>query len=94
MMALFSKVDLKKNNIIKADYQKVTSTKLCTTLENDFGVKVSVEHLLAALYIAEIDNVLIEINNDEVPIMDGSAINFLKVLKNTSIKSLTSKEII
>ena len=89
---IFKRVDLKKNNIIKADYQKVTSTKLCTTLENDFGVKVStVEHLLAALYIAEIDNVLIEINNDEVPIMDGSAINFLKVLKNTSIKSLTSK---
>ncbi len=89
---IFKRVDLKKNNIIKADYQKVTSAKLCTTLENDFGVKVStVEHLLAALYIAEIDNVLIEINNDEVPIMDGSAINFLKVLKNTSIKSLTSK---
>ena len=89
---IFKRVDLEKNNIIKADYQNVTSAKLCTTLENAFGARVStVEHILAALYISEIDNVLIEINNDEVPIMDGSAINFLEVLKNTEIKILSEK---
>ena len=89
---IFKRVDLEKNNIIKADYQNVTSAKLCTTLENSFGARVStVEHILAALYISEIDNVLIEINNDEVPIMDGSAINFLEVLKNTEIKILSEK---
>ena len=79
---VFKRTDLKKNNIIKADYKNVSSAKLCTTLENKNGVKVStVEHLLAAFYISGIDNALIEINNEEVPIMDGSAKDFLKVLK-------------
>ena len=56
-------------------------------LENKFGIKVStVEHLLAALYVSEIDNVIIEINNQEVPIMDGSAKNFLEILKKTKLK--------
>lgn len=88
----FKRVDLDEKNIIKADYQNVTSAKLCTTLENKFGVRVStVEHILAALYISEIDNVLIEINNEEVPIMDGSAINFLEVFKNTETKILSEK---
>ena len=74
---VFKRTDLKVNNLIKACYLNVTSTKLCTTLENSNGAKVStVEHLLAALYIAEIDNVMIEITSEEVPIMDGSAKNF------------------
>ena len=55
--------------------------------ENEQGVKVStVEHLLAALYIAEIDNAIIEIDNEEVPIMDGSAKDFLDILKKTPLK--------
>ena len=88
----FKRVDAEKNNIIQADYKKVTSAKLCTTLENDYGVKVStVEHLLAALYIAEIDNALIEINSEEVPIMDGSAKNFIDIIKNTEVKTLPIK---
>ena len=74
---VFKRVDLQKNNIIEANYLNVSSAKLCTTLENRYGVKVStVEHLLAALYISGIDNAIIEINADEVPIMDGSAKNF------------------
>ena len=80
---IFKRIDLEKNNLIYANYKNVSSAKLCTTLENKFGAKVStVEHLLAALYIAEIDNAIIEINNQEVPIMDGSAKNFLDVFKN------------
>ena len=91
---VFKRIDIEKNNLIKANFKNVTSTKLCTTLENEFGVKVStVEHLLAALYFAEIDNVLIEINNYEVPIMDGSAKSFLDVLKNVKIKTFTEKRI-
>ena len=55
-------------------------------------VKVStVEHLLAAFYIAEIDNALIEINNEEVPIMDGSAKDFLEIIKKSEIKILKKK---
>ena len=61
---IFKRVDLTKNNIILADYKSVSSARLCTTLENKFGIKVStVEHLLAALYVSEIDNVIIEINS-------------------------------
>ena len=78
--------------MVLANYKSVSSAKLCTTLENNYGVKVStVEHLLAALYIAEIDNAVIEIDNEEVPIMDGSAIDFLNILKETEIKTLTKK---
>ena len=70
----------------------MTSAKLCTTLENKHGVKVStVEHLLAALYIAGIDNALIEIDGEEVPIMDGSAKIFLQSLKDIEIKELPKK---
>ena len=79
----FKRVDLKQNNLILANYKNVSSAKLCTTLENKHGVKVStVEHLLAALYIVGIDNVTVEIDNEEVPIMDGSAKDFLDILKN------------
>ena len=79
---VFRRTDIRKNNLVYAKYDKVSSAKLCTTLENSFGVQVStVEHLLAALYFSNIDNVLIEINNSEVPIMDGSAKEFLNVLK-------------
>ena len=89
---LFKRVDLSKNNLVQASYLNVSSAKLCTTLENNFGVKVStVEHLLAALYLAEIDNAIIEINTDEVPIMDGSALNFLKTLKKAEKKVLPEK---
>lgn len=89
---VFKRTDIKKNNIINAKYSHVTSAKLCTTLENEQGVKVStVEHLLAALYIAGIDNALIEIDCDEIPIMDGSAKNFLEVFNSKKIKSQSKK---
>ena len=88
----FIRTDLKENNLVKANYKNVSSAKLCTTLENKYGVKVStVEHLLAALYIAEIDNATIEIDNEEVPIMDGSAKDFLNILNKTEIKKLSKK---
>ena len=84
---VFKRKDLKKNNLVFANYENVSSARLCTTLENKFGVKVStVEHLLAAIYIAGIDNAIIEIDNEEVPIMDGSAKDFLKILKEAEIK--------
>ena len=88
----FKRVDLENRNIIQANYQNVSSAKLCTTLENNFGAKVStVEHLLAALYIVGIDNALIEINSEEVPIMDGSAKEFLRIFKKSNVQILTKK---
>ncbi len=89
---IFKRTDIKRNNIIKANYTNVSSTKLCTTLENKHGTRVStVEHLLAALYIAGIDNALIETNAEEIPIMDGSARDFLKVFNRVKTKSQLKK---
>ena len=83
---IFKRTDLSEKNLIHANFTNVTSAKLCTTLENRHGVKVStVEHLLAALYIAGVDNAIIEINNEEVPIMDGSAKDFLNVIKKIDL---------
>jgi len=89
---VFKRVDVKHNNIIKALYQNVVTSQLCTTLQNENGLRVStVEHLLAAIYIAGVDNVIIEIDNEEVPIMDGSAKVFIDKLKKTKLKNLNSK---
>ena len=89
---IFKRIDLKENNIIEANFKNVSSAKLCTTLENKHGAKVStVEHLLAALYITGIDNAFVEINCEEVPIMDGSSKDFLTVLAETNLINQTKK---
>ncbi len=82
----FKRVDLKNNNIVHANYSNVIETTLCTTLSNEFGVKVStVEHLMGALYGVGIDNAVIEIDTQEVPIMDGSAKVFVDSIKTAGI---------
>ena len=89
---VFKRIDLNENNIIKANFKNVCSARLCTTLENNFGVKVStVEHLLAAFYIIGIDNALVEIDNEEVPIMDGSSKEFLNILKEIELIEQSKK---
>ena len=89
---VFKRIDLNQNNFIKASYDNVSSARLCTTLENNYGIKVStVEHLLAAFYMAEIDNAIVEINNEEVPIMDGSSKEFLDVLDKTHLVNQSKK---
>jgi UDP-3-O-[3-hydroxymyristoyl] N-acetylglucosamine deacetylase len=65
----------------------VSNTSLNTTIENEFGVKVStIEHLMGALFGLGIDNALIEIDNEEVPILDGSAKNFIEKIIIAGIK--------
>jgi UDP-3-O-[3-hydroxymyristoyl] N-acetylglucosamine deacetylase len=89
---IFKRVDVEKNNLIRANFKNVSSSKLCTTLSNSEGVSVStVEHLLASFYIAGIDNVIVEINNLEVPIMDGSSKDFIALIKQTGLKELEAK---
>ena len=89
---VFKRIDLNQNNFIKASYDNVSSTRLSTTLENNHGIKVStVEHLLAAFYMAGIDNAIVEINNEEVPIMDGSSKEFLDVLGKTHLVNQSKK---
>ena len=84
---IFKRVDLQENNLIVANYNNVTSAKLCTTLANEFGIKVStVEHLMAGVGGCGIKNALVEINGPEVPILDGSAVTFVKEILKTGIK--------
>ena len=76
---VFKRVDLKINNIIYPNFNNVTNTSLNTTIENEFGAKVStIEHLMGALFGIGVDNALIEIDNEEVPILDGSAKVFIE----------------
>lgn len=89
---VFKRTDLNDHNLVKAKFNNVTSAKLCTTLENNYGVKVStVEHLLAALYVCEVDNATIEIDSEEVPIMDGSAKDFIEAFERVGVKKLSKK---
>ena len=89
---VFKRTDLDKDNIVEASFKNVSSAKLCTTLENFNGGKGStVEHLLAALYIVGIDNVIIELDNEEIPIMDGSSKDFISILNNVGVKKLNKK---
>ena len=89
---VFKRIDLKGNNEIKACFKNVSSAKLCTTLKNETGASVStVEHLMAAFYITGIDNAVIEIDNPELPIMDGSSKDFVDLIIANGTKELHAK---
>ena len=84
---LFKRVDLKENNIVVPNIFNVSSAVFCTTISNEADVSVStVEHLMGALYGLGIDNILIEIDNQEVPILDGSAKIFIEEISKAGIK--------
>jgi len=84
---VFKRIDLKNNNLIYPNFMNVTNTSLNTTVENEFGAKVStIEHLMGALFCLGIDNALIEIDNEEVPILDGSAKIFINKLIEAGVK--------
>ena len=83
---VFKRIDHKINNLVYPNFMHVTNTSLNTTIENEFGVKVStIEHLMGALFGLGIDNALIEIDNEEVPILDGSAKDFIAKIMNSGI---------
>ena len=76
---VFKRVDLKKNNLVYPSFNNVSNTSLNTTISNEYDIKVStIEHLMGALFGLGIDNVLVEIDNEEVPILDGSAKEFIE----------------
>ena len=84
---IFKRTDLKENNIIIPGIFNVSSANFCTTISNDFGVSVStIEHLMGALFVLGIDNAVIEINNNEVPILDGSAKVFVEKITETGLE--------
>ena len=84
---IFKRMDLNKNNVLIPNFSNVSNTSLNTTISNEFGVKVStIEHLMGALFGLGIDNALIEIDNEEVPILDGSAKEFIEKIVSAGIK--------
>ena len=79
---IFKRSDVKNNNIIYSSVFNVSNASYCTKLTNENGVTVStVEHLMAALCGLGIDNLLVELNSEELPIMDGSAKNFVEEIE-------------
>jgi len=85
---VFKRIDFETNNLVYPNFINVTNTSLNTTIENNFGVKVStIEHLMGALFGMGIDNVLIEIDKEEVPILDGSAKEFIEKIMASGIKA-------
>ena len=83
---VFKRTDLKSDNLVYPNFMNVTNTALNTTIENEFGTKIStIEHLMGALFGMGIDNALIEINNEEVPILDGSAKIFIEKIISAGI---------
>tara|TARA_B100000579_G_scaffold24062_1_gene16975 strand:+ start:115 stop:1035 length:921 start_codon:yes stop_codon:yes gene_type:complete len=85
---VFKRVDIKKNNTIIPTYNNVVDATLCTTISNNYGIKVStIEHLMGAFYGLGIDNAIVEINSQEVPIMDGSARQFVELILEAGIQT-------
>lgn len=89
---IFKRSDISYNNIIPAKFYNVINTKLCTEIANNSGVKVAtVEHLMAALWGMGIDNVLVEVDGPEIPAMDGSAKDFIKLIKDLGVQKQGQK---
>jgi|TARA_B100002051_G_C16626633_1_gene581092 UDP-3-O-[3-hydroxymyristoyl] N-acetylglucosamine deacetylase len=85
---VFKRVDLNNNNLVYPNFMNVTNTSLNTTVANEFGVKIStIEHLMGALFGLGIDNALIEIDNEEVPILDGSAKIFIEKILSVGFQT-------
>jgi len=85
----FRRTDLDMHEgLIAARWDNVTESRLCTLVANAYGASVStIEHLMAALAGCGIHNALIEIDGPEVPILDGSAANFVRAILKAGIQS-------
>ncbi len=87
---IFKRVDLKSSNEIDANFKNVVEPILCTKLKNESGATIStVEHLMAAFYGEGIDNAVVEVDASEIPIMDGSAVEFVDAIRSVGIKEQT-----
>lgn len=85
---VFKRIDLENPVLIKADAEAVTETSRGTTIESKGAKVATIEHLMAALYASNIDNALIEISGEEVPILDGSSKYWLEAIEKSGIEEL------
>ena len=83
----FKRTDLQSDDLVIPSVFNVSSANFCTTISNEAGVKIStIEHLMAALFALGVDNSVIEIDNLEVPILDGSSKIFINEIKKIGLK--------
>ena len=83
----FCRVDIDKDDLIPANFNNVIEPILCTKIANKNGISVStVEHLMAAFFGEGIDNALVEVNASEIPILDGSASDFVEAIRLAGVK--------
>ena len=88
---VYTRTDLNPNVTMKCTADNVKDTQLCTALVNESGVRIStVEHLTAALSALGIDNLFIDVNAPEIPVMDGSAQPFIYLFASVGIQELSS----
>ena len=90
---VFQRTDISTKPVIKADVDNVVETNRSTTIEANGGRVSTIEHIMAALVGTQIDNVLIEINGEEVPILDGSAEPFVQELEKIGAQKQNVKKI-
>ncbi|MES2285939.1 MAG: bifunctional UDP-3-O-[3-hydroxymyristoyl] N-acetylglucosamine deacetylase/3-hydroxyacyl-ACP dehydratase [Bacteroidota bacterium] len=89
----FQRVDLTDNPIIDADVDNVIDTARGTTLEQNGARVYTTEHVLAALVGLEIDNMLIQLDGPEIPIMDGSSMPFIKLLETAGLMEQNAERV-
>ena len=89
---VFRRVDIKNSNeesLIEAKFNNVSVSDLCTKITNKYGISVStIEHLMSALHGMGIDNAIVEIDCDELPILDGSSLEYVRNIEEVGLKSL------
>ena len=84
---IFKRLDIEDENIIHANFKNVVEPILCTKIKNTKGVSIStVEHLMAAFYGEGIDNAIVEVDASEIPIMDGSAVDFVDAIRSVGVE--------
>jgi len=88
----FKRTDVEESkNIIDANYKNVNSPVLCTKIKNAYGISIAtIEHLMAAFYGEGIDNVLVEVDAPEIPIMDGSSFDFVEAIRSVGLEEQSS----
>ena len=93
---VFRRTDLKvphEEALVEASYDNVMSTELCTKLSNSFGNSIStIEHIMSAFHGMGIDNAIVEVDCNELPILDGSSIEYVLNIEKVGIKSLNIKK--
>ena len=88
----FQRVDLLNKPLVKADFRNVVSTNRSTNIKKNQAQVNTIEHLMATFYGLGIDNIMVEVDNEEIPILDGSASPFVYLIKSAGIELQSSRK--